>query len=64
MWAIFLLSAFGFGAAAIGLVWVGNTVYNKMRRDDHQTQKEKIDEMHEKNLFKLQPMPGFSIVKC
>lgn len=26
--------------------------------------KAKIDEMHEKNLFKLQPMPGFSIVKC
>lgn len=38
MWAIFLLSAFGFAVAAMGLIWIGNKISNTMKCEDFNTE--------------------------
>lgn len=48
MWAIFLLSAFGFAVAAMGLIWIGNKISNTMKRDDFDTE-QKIRNSTDKN---------------
>lgn len=48
MWAIFLLSAFGFAVAAMGLIWIGNKISNSMKREDFNTE-QKIRNDADKN---------------
>ena len=40
MWLIFLLSAIGFGLAALLIIYVGNKVLNQMKKDDFKAEQE------------------------
>ena len=40
MWAIFMLSALGFGLVALLLIYFGNKIINQMKKDNFKTEKE------------------------
>lgn len=40
MWVVFVFSTMVFAIAALGVVYVGNYIINKMRKDNKKTEKE------------------------